>query len=91
MFYEKCPDIRDAGVFIDTMSVHPGVLFGSFCNTGINRDTGCGYTLTSLWQVCPGPGFGAANIWRYNGETRSNGVKVNGQATRYEQGHEFFP
>jgi hypothetical protein len=79
------------GRFIDSMSVHPGNPAGSFCNTGINRDTGCGYTLTSLWKTCGGAGFGAADLWRYNGETRSNIVRVNGQSTRYEQGHEFFP
>jgi hypothetical protein len=80
-----------SGTFIDTMSVHPGVPNGSFCNTGINQATACGYTLTSLWATCGGPGFGAANLWRYNGETRSNMVRVNGQATKYAEGHEFFP
>ena len=80
-----------SGVFIDTMSVHAGVPFGSFCNTGINQSSGCGYTLTSLWAVCPGPSFGGVNLWMYNGETRSNMVRVNGQATAYPPGHEFFP
>jgi hypothetical protein len=80
-----------AGQFIDTMAVHGGVPFGSFCNTGINSGSGCGYTLTSLWRVCPGPSFGAADIWRYNGETRSNLVKVDGRSDIYPPGMELFP
>jgi hypothetical protein len=79
-----------AGTFIDTMTVHGGVPLGSFCNTGIDSVSGCGYTLTSLWRVCPGPSFGAADIWRYNGETRSNIVRVNGQSTVYSPGTELF-
>jgi len=81
----------NAGKFIDTMTVHGGVPFGSFCNTGIDTNSGCGYTLTSLWMVCPGPSFGAADIWRYNGETRSNIIIVNGNPGPYMPWTPLFP
>jgi hypothetical protein len=79
------------GKFIDTMTVSGGSPFGSFCNTGITASSGCGYTLTSTWSICGGSGLGFADIWRYNGETRSNIVRVNGQSSLYAPGTELFP
>ncbi len=79
------------GRFIDTMTVSAGSPFGSFCNTGITASSGCGYTLTSTWRVCGGTGIGHADIWRYNGETRSNVVKVNGESAVYSPGTQLYP
>jgi hypothetical protein len=73
-----------AGQFLDSMAVTENL-----CGSGINRNFGCGYTVTSTWSVCGGGARKA--IWKYNGETRSNIVRVNGQAGRIADGTPLFP
>jgi hypothetical protein len=68
--------------FTDTMTVS-----GNVCGSGISQGSGCGYTLTSTWRIC---GTQSMNIWTYNGETRSNIVRVNG-TTQISSGTELFP
>jgi hypothetical protein len=82
----NCEPNFGGGTFIDSMTVSK-----DYCGSGINRNSGCGYTVKSLWKACAGSGWAAADIWRYNGETRSNGVKVNGRADPYPAGTELFP
>lgn len=48
----------------------------NLCNSSINHNSGCGYTLTSTWSVCSGGS--SKDLWQYHGETRSNIVKVDG-------------
>ncbi len=78
------------GQFLDSMAVagNDGTE-QSLCTSGINRDSGCGYTVTSTWSVCGGGARKA--IWKYNGETRSNIVRVDGKAGRIADGTHLFP
>ncbi len=62
------------GQFRDGMTVRVPPCGG----TTITPSSGCGYTLTSTWRMCSGS---TINIWTYDGETKSNGVKVNRRAT----------
>ncbi len=72
------------GLFTDIMTVS-----GDSCGSGISQGSGCGYTLTPTWRMCSGSQ--TMNIWTYDGETRSNIVKVNGNSTGYQSGTELFP
>jgi len=76
-----CAPADSGGQFTDIMAVT-----GNFCGSGINRNSGCGYTLTSNWSWCGllGP-VDLRSIWSYAGETRSNVIRVNGQ-TQYPSG-----
>lgn len=58
------------GRFTDSMAVSDHI----HCDSQIDRNSGCGYTLKSTWSVCLSP----RGIWQYNGETRSNIVRVDG-------------
>jgi hypothetical protein len=62
------------GQFIDTMTVS-----GNFCGSGIQQNSGCGFTHTSTWSAC-GNGFNN-NIWTSPRSTQSNGITVNGNST----------
>ena len=64
-----CLPAQPGGQFIDSMTVSENL-----CNSPINRNSGCGYTLTSTWSSC----LLGKPIWQYDGETRSNIVSVNG-------------
>jgi hypothetical protein len=81
-----CAPNFGGGQFIDSMTVS-----GNLCGSGVDRNSGCGYTLNSLWRACAGGGTAAADIWRYSGQTRSNGVTINGNANGYTPGTELFP
>jgi len=72
------------GTFIDSMAVSDHI----HCDSAISRGSGCGYTLTSTWSVCSGSSHPA--IWTYNGETRSNLVKVN-NTTQIQKGTALYP
>lgn len=76
-----CAPADTGGQFTDVMTVTQNV-----CNPPFNRNDGCGYTLTSDWSWCNllGPTT-IRSIWTYNGETRSNVIRVNGQ-TQYASG-----
>src|SRR5262245_36952839 len=65
-------DVIGLGLYTDSMAVS-----GNSCGSGISQGSGCGYTLTSTWRMC---GSQTMNIWTYNGETRSNIVRVNGNS-----------
>jgi hypothetical protein len=79
-----CGTLDVLGRFTDTMAVSSNV-----CGSGISQSSGCGYTLTSTWSMCSGSQ--TQNIWTYNGETRSNGVLVNGSAGPIANGTYLFP
>lgn len=73
-----------AGQFRDGMAVRVP-LCGS---TTIVPSGGCGYTLTSTWSMCNGS---TTAIWTYDGETKSNGVKVNGSFGSFIPGKQLCP
>jgi hypothetical protein len=75
----SCAPDDGAGRFTDQMAVSR-----NFCSSGISQNSGCGYTLTSNWSWCGGGT--PLSIWTYNGETRSNVVKVNGRTASYDTG-----
>jgi hypothetical protein len=77
-------DVFGLGRFTDIMTVSQ-----NSCGSGISQSSGCGYTLTSTWKMCS---VGQSmNIWKYNGETRSNRVWVNGSDGPIRNGTELFP
>ena len=76
-------DITGIGQFTDIMTVSD-----NSCGSGISQGSGCGFTLTSTWRMC---GTQSMNIWTYNGETRSNIVRVNGNGGSISSGTELFP
>jgi hypothetical protein len=76
-------DVTGIGQFTDIMTVS-----GNSCGSGISQGSGCGFTLTSTWRMC---GTQSMNIWTYNGETRSNIVRVNGNGGSISSGTELFP
>src|ERR1041385_5435907 len=71
------------GTFIDSMAVTQ-----TLCNSTIDPSSGCGYTLTSTWSVCSGSP--QPDVWTYNGETRSNLIKVN-NSTQFAKGTYLYP
>lgn len=80
----SCASLDTGGQFLDSMAVS-----GNLCNSGINRNSGCGFTVTSTWSICSGTA--QPNIWRSTRETRSNTVKVNGQEAVFPAGTQLFP
>jgi len=79
-----CEPLDTGGQFLDSMGVS-----GNLCNSGIARNSGCGFTLTSTWSMCNGTVQN--NIWKSTRETRSNTVKVNGQVNAFPPGTQLFP
>lgn len=79
-----CAPADAGGQFLDSMAVSDNL-----CNSGINRDSGCGFTLTSTWSICSGTAHNS--IWTSTRETRSNSVKVNGQTANYAAGTYLNP
>ena len=77
----SCAPAESGGQFGDEMEVSHNV-----CGSGINRNSGCGYTLTATWSICSGPAASQVPVWSYDGETRSNQIKVNGRSTSYPAG-----
>jgi len=73
-----------AGQFRDSMTVRNPPC-GS---TTITPSSGCGFTLTPTWRMCSGT---TINVWTYNGETKSNGVKVDGRAAAWNTGKQMCP
>ncbi|MEK6337581.1 MAG: hypothetical protein AABM67_21890, partial [Acidobacteriota bacterium] len=71
-----CFPADQGGQFTDQMVVSQNV-----CNSGINRNSGCGYTLISNWSWCSVFSGVNRSIWTYSGETRSNLIKVDGSST----------
>src|SRR5438046_6666525 len=67
------------GQFLDTLSVS-----GHFCGSGINRNSGCGYTQTSTWSACSTSG--SNTLWTSPSVTHSNGVTVNSNTTTFAPG-----
>lgn len=64
-----CAPTTSGGQFIDTLTVS-----GHYCTSGINRDSGCGFSLTSTWTAC---GL-AKSLWVSPRTTLSNGVTIDG-------------
>jgi hypothetical protein len=63
-------NVGGVGQYLDTMSVS-----GNLCGSGINRSSGCGFSLTSTWSACSPSGNNT--LWTSPRVTLSNGVEVN--------------
>jgi len=75
----SCAPTAANSTFIDSMSVSDNL-----CNSGINRSSGCGFTVTSTWSAC---GTSGANpLWISPRTTKSNLVTVDGNSTKFTGG-----
>jgi hypothetical protein len=72
----SCAATASDSTFIDSMSVS-----ANLCNSGINRASGCGFTVTSTWSACATTGSNA--LWVSPRTTKSNLVTVDGNSTSF--------
>lgn len=70
------------GQFLDTMTVS-----SNFCGSGIPQASGCGWSQTSTWSACGNSG--SNTIWNSPRSTKSNGVTVNGNSSKWPTGTIF--
>jgi hypothetical protein len=69
------------GQFLDSMSVS-----NDLCNSGIEQNSGCGFSLTSTWSLCGGS---TGTLWTSPRIVKSNSVSVNGSTSKYDPGTQF--
>ena len=74
-----CAPTASDSTFIDSMAVS-----GNLCSSGINRSSGCGFTVTSTWSACAASG--SNTLWVSPRTTTSNLVTVDGNSTSFAVG-----
>ena len=74
-----CAPTASDATFIDNMTVSQNL-----CNSGVNRSSGCGFTVTSTWSACATSG--SNTLWVSPRTTKSNLVTVDGNSTSFSVG-----
>jgi hypothetical protein len=75
----SCAPTAADSTFIDNMAVS-----SNLCTSGIDRSSGCGFSVTSTWSACATSGNKA--LWVSPRTTESNLVTVDGNSTSFSAG-----